>query len=436
MMAGLFIISLSYLLLAAHALRGGDGGLAVFMIGSAALAFSRERWAGNLSAVLLGCCSLLWLSKGSDLINLRIGLGGDWIRLTLIMSALFALTLFSAAYCFSASGRERFNRSKEQGWFRTSIFLLTALLLEITRSKVSFPILLADRFFPGWGRAEIFFLALYASWLGSMMFSPEGAKVMRPRIWALFSLVFFVQLVLGLAGAEQFLMTGRLHLPVPALIAAGPVYRGSGFFMPVLFTVSVLLVGPAWCSHLCYIGAWDDQCSRFGKLKPSHNFKSGLTWMRLILLLLAVGVAWAMRASGISTFVAVWSAAVFGLIGIMIMLYFSRRMGMMVHCTAFCPMGIVSNLLGRLSPWRMKISSDCCKCMKCSRSCRYNALKPQDIEAGHPGLSCTLCGDCVSSCSSSSIGYRLPFISPQTARIIFLAMVTSLHALFLGVARI
>jgi len=252
----------------------------------------------------------------------------------------------------------------------------------------------------------------------------------------LFSLVFFGQLVLGLAGAEQFLMTGKLHLPVPALIAAGPVYRGSGFFMPILFTVSVLLVGPAWCSHLCYIGAWDDQCSRIGKIKSSHHFKPGLIWLRLVLLVLVIGVAWVMRVSGVPVFVAVWSAAVFGLGGILVMLWFSRRMGMMVHCTAFCPIGTVSNLLGRLSPWRMKISSDCCKCMKCSRVCRYNALKPQDIEAGYPGLSCTLCGDCVSSCSSSSIGYRLPFISPQTARIIFLVVVISLHTFFLGVARI
>ncbi|WP_319778870.1 4Fe-4S binding protein [Maridesulfovibrio sp.] len=431
----MILILLSYLLLAAHALRGGDVGLAVFMIGTAGLAFHRERWVGNVCGVLLVWASLLWLQKGAELINLRIFTGGDWIRLAVIMGALFAISVFSAAYCFSPAGRERFCRGKEQGWFRASIFLLSALLLEITRSKVSFPILLADRFFPGWGRAEIFLLAFYASWLGGRMFSPEGAKVMRPRIWALFSLVFFGQLVLGVSGVEQFLMTGKLHLPVPALIAAGPVYRGSGFFMPILFTVSVLLVGPAWCSHLCYIGAWDDQCSRVSRNSPSRKFKSRLIWLRLVLLVLVVGSAWAMRIAGISFVVAVWAAAVFGLIGIAVMLLFSRRMGMMVHCTAFCPMGIVSNLLGRLSPWRMKISSDCCKCMKCSKACRYGALQLRDIEAGRPGISCTLCGDCLPECASASIGYRLPFLSPQTARKLFLVLVISLHVLFLGVAR-
>ncbi len=430
------LIISSYLLLAAHAVRGGDWGLAVFMAGSAALVFTRERWVGNVAAVVLGGGAVAWLEKGTDLIGIRVFLGEDWIRLAFIMGSLFALSLFSCAYSLSDSGRSYFNRNSGSGWFKASIFLLTALLLEITRTKVSFPLLMADRLFSGWGRAEIFLLALYASWVGGKMLTPEGSRRTRPFIWALFSLVFFSQLGLGLAGVEQFLMTGKLHLPVPALIAAGPVFRGSGFFMPILFTVSVLLVGPAWCSHLCYIGAWDDLSSRSAKGRPSREFSRGLIWMRLVLLVAVVCAAWVMRRAGIPGIEAVWWAAGFGLMGLFVMVYFSRRMGMMVHCTAFCPMGIVSNLLGRLSPWRIRISNDCCKCLKCSRSCRYGALGKSDIEAGRPGLSCTLCGDCISSCSSSSIGYRFPFISADLSRMIFLVMVISLHALFLGVARI
>lgn len=433
---GIFFITFSYLLLAAHAVRGGDWGLAVFMVGCSGLAFTHERWVGYVSSAILGLGAFMWIEKGADLISLRMNTGGDWTRLALIMGSLFAMTLFSAAYAVSRSGHRKFARNKVQGWFKASIFLLIALLLEITRSKVSFPILLADRFFPGWGRAEIFMLALYGVWIGGKMFTPEGAQKTRPRIWALFSLVFFGQLALGLAGAEQFLMTGKLHLPVPALIAAGPVFRGSGFFMPILFTVSVLLVGPAWCSHLCYIGAWDDQCSRISKKRPSDKFSHKLVWLRLILLLIVVGMAWFMRASGISGYMSVWLAGGFGLLGVFVMLYFSRKMGMMVHCTAFCPMGIVANLLGKLSPWRMRISADCCNCLKCSKVCRYGALQKSDIEAGRPGLSCTLCGDCVSSCAGMSIGYKLPFVSSLLSRRVFLVLIISLHALFLGVARI
>ncbi|WP_419778880.1 4Fe-4S binding protein [Maridesulfovibrio sp.] len=435
-MAGLIFVSLSFILLAAHALRGGDNGLCVFLLGSAALSLSRERWAGNVCGVLLGCGALIWLDNGTALISLRIFTGGDWVRLAVIMGGLFALTIFSAAYCFSPSGRERYNRNDEQGIFRASIFLLSVLLLEITRTKVSFPIFLVDRFFPGWGRAEIFLLAFYGSWIGSKMFSPEGARIIRPRIWAFFSVVFFGQLALGLAGLDLFLMTGSLHLPIPALIAAGPVYRGSGFFMPILFTVSVLLVGAAWCSYLCYIGAWDDYFSRKGSKKPAKDFNPRLVWVRLLLLILVVGIAWRMRVSGISPVVAVWAASQLGLISVLVMLVFSREMGMMVHCSTFCPMGIVSNLLGKLSPWRLKIASSCCKCMKCTKVCRYGALNRKDIEAGRPGISCTLCGDCISSCKGGSLGYKFPFLSSEISRKVFLTAVISLHDLFLGVARI
>lgn len=433
---GIVLVIISCLLLAAHAVRGGDWGLAVFMAGVAGLTLPRERWAGNVAAIMLALGAGVWLEKGADLIEMRVFLGGDWLRLALIMSGLLGLTLLASAYVFSESGRRNFNRNKDSGWFKASLFLLTALLLEITRSKVPFPILMADRFFPGWGRAEIFILALYASWIGGKMYTPTGARATRPYIWALFSLVFFMQLGLGLAGVEQFLMTGKLHLPVPALIAAGPVFRGSGLFMPILFTVSVLLVGPAWCSHLCYIGAWDDLSSRAAQRKVPARLPSQLIWVRLILFVLVVGFAFAMRKAGVPGITAVWWAGSFGLAGLFIMLYFSRKMGVMVHCTSFCPMGIVSNLLGRLSPWRMKISEDCCKCMKCSRFCRYGALSIKDIKAGKPGISCTLCGDCISSCSSASIGYRLPFLSSNLSRKIFLVLIISLHALFMGVARI
>ncbi|HDJ22855.1 MAG TPA: 4Fe-4S binding protein [Candidatus Aminicenantes bacterium] len=67
----------------------------------------------------------------------------------------------------------------------------------------------------------------------------------------------------------MFLMTGKLHLPVPALILAGPIYRGTLSFMLILFLVTIVLVGPAWCSHLCYVGAWDDiACRRKRRLVP------------------------------------------------------------------------------------------------------------------------------------------------------------------------
>jgi hypothetical protein len=117
--------------------------------------------------------------------------------------------------------------------------------------------LLAERSLPGAGWVQAAGLAAYAFWLIGVLYSPRTAAIWRRRLWTFFSIVFFTQLAIGLAGVEQFLMSGDLHLPIPAMIIAGPLYRGEGLFMPILFGATLLLVGPAWCSYLCYVGSWD-----------------------------------------------------------------------------------------------------------------------------------------------------------------------------------
>ena len=149
-------------------------------------------------------------------------------------------------------------------------------------------------------------------------------------------------------------MTGKLHLPVPALIAAGPLYRGGGLFMAILFSASVLLVGPAWCSWLCYIGAWDDRC-RAPRRSPARC-RGWRPAMRIIVLVLVMGAAFALGRLGVGTFIAGWLAAGFGLVGVGLMVFWSRRTGHMTHCTAYCPMGWVATRLGKVSPWRLKIA--------------------------------------------------------------------------------
>ncbi len=250
----------------------------------------------------------------------------------------------------------------------------------------------------------------------------------------MFSLVFFAQLFIGLAGLEKMLMTGKLHLPVPAMIIAGPLYRGKDFFMPIMFLVTVLIAGSAWCSHLCYIGAWDDL---FSRRRP--DIKRLPAWwprLRLIILLSVVVFALLLRFLRIDSWYAFLFAAGFGLAGAAIMVLVSRKLGLMAHCTVFCPIGLIGNWLGRLSFWRMKIDSSCTSCMQCRKICRYSALEPENIRERRVGASCTLCGDCISICHGGHIGYWLPFAGRTTARSIFVVMITVLHVLFLSVARI
>ncbi|MFC2167736.1 4Fe-4S binding protein [Acidobacteriota bacterium] len=313
-------------------------------------------------------------------------------------------------------------------------FILTASLLSFIQLRVERPMLLVERFAPGWGWVEIFALSLYAGFIAGKMLQPTSSPRWRFYIWILFSSVFFTQLGLGLFGVDGFLMTGTLHLPVPAMIVAGPLFRAERFFMPILFASTVFLVGPAWCSYLCYIGAWDAAASLHTK-KPLKMPR----WrqpVRLGILLAVVLVSLLLRWIGVSTLVSVGCGLIFGILGIGIMIFWSRKSGAMTHCITYCPIGLLANWFGRLSPFRIRITPQCNACGACRLVCRYDALKEENIQRRIPGNTCTLCGDCIKSCKDRWIGYRFFRLSPGRARQLFIVLIVSLHAVFLGVARI
>jgi polyferredoxin len=309
---------------------------------------------------------------------------------------------------------------------------LTGSLLAAVQLKTDPPLLLLERFLPGAGWAEVVLLSLYAGWIASRMADPNRSPRWRRRIWALFSVVFFAQLGLGLLGFERLLQTGKLHLPIPALVAAGPVYRGGGFYMLAIYGATLLVVGRAWCSHLCYIGAWDHAASRRkDKPKSLPPWRGGL---RLALLIFVLASALAMNLAGLSPATAAVLAGAFGLVGLGLMIFVSSRVGQMVHCTAFCPLGALTSALGWIHPFRIGIDSECTECGRCRGACRYDALGVDDLKRRRPALSCTLCGDCVSECREGFLAYRFPFLGPAAARSLFLVLAVTLHALFLAVA--
>jgi ferredoxin len=439
--AGLAVLGLGLGLYAAHALRLGQAGLVAATLALVALIPTRRRFAPYVLGPAVLLAGLAFTATTRDMLAFRLAAGLPYARLTATMAGVVGVCLAGGLFCFSDRAREFFRRGPQTpaaqatAFCQATAFWLTTGLLALARGKVAFPILLADRFLPGWGAFEIVLLGGYAAWLSGRMLAAPRTGALRSRYWTLFSLVFFAQLGLGLAGATTFLMTGALHLPVPALIVAGPLYRGGGYFMPILYLTTLLLVGPGWCSHLCYIGAADDACARLGRKTPKR-LPRRLPFLRAATLFLAVCGAAGLRLAGADTATAVIAAAVFGLVGLGIMGTASRKAGVMVHCTAYCPIGLVGNVLGKLSPWRMRMDARCDACGRCARACRYLALTPADLAAGRPGLSCTLCGDCVGACPHGSMGYRFPGLSPQAARAAYFTLVVSLHAVFLGVARI
>ena len=314
-----------------------------------------------------------------------------------------------------------------------AVALFSGFLLAMIEIRVQKPMLMADRFMKYGGWIQILLLATYGFIVSYNMQDPRKIPRWRLVSWSFFSIVFFVQLILGILIDEKFLMTGKLHLPVPAMILAGPVYREHISFMAILFLSTILLTGPAWCSQFCYFGALDGLSSASKKnrlqLKNIWIYKNSI-------LLLVVVVALALRIFRVGILPATILGLTFGITGMGIIFFLSRRKGKMVHCVMFCPIGTLVHYLKYLNPFRMRIDSKCHMCAACSPVCRYDALNPEDLRKNKPGITCTLCGDCLQSCHFHLIHYKLFRFSPRTSRMIYLFLTISIHTVFLGLARI
>ncbi|MCP4155240.1 MAG: 4Fe-4S binding protein [bacterium] len=429
-------VILSFILLAAHYSRASQDWTALLFLFLPLLLFVKKKWVMRVQQSFLLFGSYVWIKTAVFLVNVRMEMGRPWLRLLIILGTVALFTLWGALMFEKKSMRQRYQQDDSPWIPQFSAFLLTVVLLAIVLFKVKLPMLLLERFLPGSGWIEVVLAAFYAGWLVEKLSAAGAAHYSRLRrtLWLVFSAVFFLQLAVGLAGIEKLLMTGKLHVPVPAMILAGPLLRGAGFFMPVLFLATLVIVGPAWCSFLCYVGSWDNAAAKVQK--EPRPLPKNKTLFRLIILAVVAIVALSLRFAGVDGVVATAAGVLFGIAGVGVMILFSRKNGNMTHCVVYCPIGLLTNLIGRLSPFRLRIADTCTDCGACRSSCRYDALTEEDIKKREPGFTCTLCGDCTGTCKHNALQYRFLNLSPGTARILFLVLVVSLHAVFLAVARI
>ncbi len=313
------------------------------------------------------------------------------------------------------------------------VFVFTSILLAFVQVKVQRPMMLAERFLKGSGWVEIFLISCYAAFVSYKMKDPLNVPRWRKITWTTFSAVFFTQLIIGISGADKFLMTGKLHLPIPMMILAGPIYRGQLSVMTILFLSTVILTGPAWCSQLCYFGAFDNLASAGNTSRETIKHKGAI---KSTVLILVIAMAITLRWMNISMFISTLIAIAFGAGGIIMMILYSMKRKKMVHCIMYCPIGTIVNVFKHVNPFRMYIDDNCTLCMNCTKYCKYDALNPSDIRNLKPAITCTLCGDCLAGCHHNSIKYKFLKLRPEQARNLYLILTISLHAACLALARI
>jgi ferredoxin len=429
------LLFLCVLALGAHHLRAGEPGLVLFWLSVPIVALVRRSFTPYVIALTCLAGAGVWSHAAWSVAALRMSIGIPYARATTVLVVVGSLCVLCSWLWIRRRVRDEYGVAGEPLVAPLVAGLVAAGVLTAVLTVVPVQAILLERFWRGAGWLHVLWLGVWAAWLTRTVLVPRRARRWRPRAWLLFSVLFYGQLAVGLLGVERFLMTGDLHLPIPAIIAAGPVYRGGGFFMPILFGVSVLFVGPAWCSWLCYLGGWDNLAAlrqRWAGRLPRWRGR-----LRLGVLAGVVAVALLLNLAGVRGAVAAALGGLFGLVGVGVMATLSRQRGVMVHCTAYCPIGWLATRLGKLNPFRIVIDDSCTDCMACTRFCRFDALSPAQIEARRVGEACTLCGDCVTVCQKTKdIHYAFPGLSPDRARTVFLVTAVAMHAIFTGIAMI
>ena len=425
---------LALALAAAHFWRAGWASLAAACALAALLAWTRLAWVRQFLLLSLPLLAARWIWTTGQFVQIRQMMEQPWQRLAVILLSVALFTVLAALLLLSQKARQRYSHRQDTAIAQLGAMgVCLALLLPVWLMNPQ--LLLLERFIPQGGLVQITLAALWATlaagWLGDSRLAAQA----RMRLWRLFSLVFFGQLVLGLAIESRFLLTGSLHLPVPGLIVAGPVYRGDGWFMLGLFGLSTLLAGAAWCSQLCYFGVWDATAAKKTKARPAPRW---LPRLRLGMLALTLLTALGLRLSGAPVAAALACGLLLGLLLVPCALLFSRVLGYAAYCRGICPLGLVAQWLGRVSPWRVSRVGDCCGCLACVRACRQDAMSQTALEHGVSGHTCHLCRDCIHVCPKGALALTwLGKITSRTwAGTVFLALLAGLHAAFLFMARI
>lgn len=412
----------------AHFWRSGHVGEAVVCLIWAMVCTRGLAWMRLVSSVLLGLLTLEWLDTVMVLVQMRLSLGGPWLRLAAILSGVAALTAGTAIFVWSDKGRAWFHKSRKTAVMQAASFFLAAVPLACMAIFVP-KLMLLERFIPGFGLVQALAAGIWGAWVCGCLAEGKQAGRTRMTVWRLFSVVFFGQFLLSAAGWTVFSMTGKLHIPVPGVIVAGMLYRGTAGFMPILFTVSVLLAGAAWCSHLCYFGSWDAWAASTVTRPSPHPGPFRWRWFSLAAVCCVTLLLVFFHAS--ESLIASCGAAL-GLVMIPAAFFVSRKKGWAAYCTMICPLGLVSCLLGLFSFWRIRRTSSCILCGACTRTCRYGALDLSRLKLGTPGHSCTLCRECLNVCPHGGLSmYWLGMGGHGGAERSFVVLISAMHAVFL-----
>ena len=422
--------------LGAHFYRASEYGITLCVAGMMVFLCSTATWKRYAVAFFLLWGMLEWGDSAFSLAGMRMQMGMPWVRGAAILLVVGLVTGLAGCHAFSRARKE--DAEGSPALFQGFVFIASFLCLFYLRQSAAMQFFLLERYLPLFGSVQMFFAAWYGAFLGGKLVDPKTTRRFRRIAWTIFGLAFFAQFFLGLLGINGMLLTGKLHVPIPAFIIFAPIFRESMSMMPFIVLAATLLAGGAWCSILCYFGPFDSLAAGTRSVRPYPGWIDSMVRRgRLVVLVTGSLGALGLRALGVDTATAVAIAVAYGVFSLLIMALVSRKYRGMTHCLSFCPMGLVVSVLGRISPWRVRVNSSVCdNCGACEKICKYSAITSESRAVGKTLMRCSLCRDCITVCRNQALFIRCPGLSPRSAWVAFAGLTTVLHVIFLSVAMV
>lgn len=217
---------------------------------------------------------------------------------------------------------------------------------------------------------------------------------------------------------------------IPPLVIRGemifPATVKALMYIGLFWLGFALLFGRGWCSWLCFFGGIDQACAAAAK-KPRLKVEALSRLWRLFpyafllfLILVAVGALYPLYCAWLCPLRIVYdppvvnttlqwgSAVVFVGGGLAFLVAGPLLTKKRLYCSLICPLLPVTALVGRLSPFRVKIDrSECNDCGACVKVCETFAMTEESLAKGEGTMECSRCGRCMDICPKGAIDYRL-----------------------------
>lgn len=203
---------------------------------------------------------------------------------------------------------------------------------------------------------------------------------------------------------------------LPLVVFGGWFYPLLGYLLPICMAAALgiaLFKGRYWCDWLCPRGAaWDLLLSKISAKKEIPSFVKGTPFRMLWIAILMGVLAWQLPIALASMDKVNQAGLVFTTL-LTVTTVIGIVFGIPVHhriwCSGFCPVGTMSNWIGK-GKYALEVDSKCRECETCHSVCPVQIekweYKPGQGQAIVENWDCLKCRLCVEVCPSNALKFR------------------------------